>query len=536
VQVSGAGRVRATRGHRVALAALACWAIGVLVFTALPEGSTWRVAWANAVHYAAAAFALVFLARAAWGARGRERLFWGLLAAGTLASFAGDVGWVGLQGSAFAAQDLSYQHAAYLASYLLFICALLLLVSSATSGITFLIFLDSLSIMLSVGVLVSYFFLDRVVVEAGPALPWAVLADLSWPLFDAALLFLCLVVFSTAGRPPFVGLLAAGFLAFALSDGWHLGVRSGGSYGIVSWPDLFWTLGFIFLGLAALRAVPISMAKQRIGPWRVSAFWLGPLSPPIHLGTVLAWGATHPPLPAYVPVGGAILFLYLALRIALVSFATRRLGREQEEEIRKLEQGRILYELHDTVKQSAHGISLALRAAMEAERRGEHDATRRMLDRAFEASQEAEYRVSEPYDELQAVDGEVTSNPSDYLRHRLKKFEEYFGIETHEDFRIPFEFLSPDEVAAAQRVFVEASWNAVKHSGARNLWLETRKVGTVVIVRIRDDGRGFDTSDPPPGLGLRYMRRRAGEVGAELDVISFPGRDTTIQLRFDKKK
>jgi signal transduction histidine kinase len=158
-----------------------------------------------------------------------------------------------------------------------------------------------------------------------------------------------------------------------------------------------------------------------------------------------------------------------------------------------------------------------------------------MLDRAFEASQEAEYRVSEPYDELQAVDGEVTSNPSDYLRHRLKKFEEYFGIETHEDFRIPFEFLSPDEVAAAQRVFVEASWNAVKHSGARNLWLETRKVGTVVIVRIRDDGRGFDTSDPPPGLGLRYMRRRAGEVGAELDIISTLGRGTTVQLHFDKK-
>jgi signal transduction histidine kinase len=124
---------------------------------------------------------------------------------------------------------------------------------------------------------------------------------------------------------------------------------------------------------------------------------------------------------------------------------------------------------------------------------------------------------------------------SDYLRHRLKKFEEYFGIVTHEDFRVPLELLSPAEVAAAQRVFIEASWNAVKHAQARNLWLETRRVGSVVIVRTRDDGRGFDTSDPPPGLGLRYMRRRAGEAGAELDVISFPGRGTTVQLRFDKK-
>jgi len=55
-------------------------------------------------------------------------------------------------------------------------------------------------------------------------------------------------------------------------------------------------------------------------------------------------------------------------------------------------------------------------------------------------------------------------------------------------FSTNFEFLRPAEVAAAQRVIVEASWNAVKHAQARNLWLETRRVGSVVIVRVRDDG------------------------------------------------
>ncbi len=529
MQVSGAGRLCAPRGPRIALAALACWAIGALIFAATPEDSAWRDVTANVVYFAAVAFALVCSARAGSRARGKERLFWWLLAAGSLA---GGVGWGGLQRSAFEVQDLSYQHASYLGSYVLFICALLLLVTSTRSGITFITFLDSLGIMLSVGVLVWYFFPGRTVAEVGAAHS---LALLSRPSFDAALLFLCLVVVSTA-RVPFVGLLAAGFLAFAVADGWYLGVGSFGSYGISGWPYLFWTLGFVFVGLAALRAAPVGATRQRIGPWRVFAFWLGPLSPAIHLGIVLAWGATHPPLPAYASAGGAILLLYLALRIALVSFVTRRLNREREVEIRKLEQERVLYELHDTVKQRVHGITLALRAAMEAERRGEVDAARRMLDRALETSQEAEYHVSEPYDELQAVDREVPSNPSDYLSQRLRKFEEYFGIETHEDFRVPFEHLSPAEISTAQRVFIEASWNAVKHAQARNLWLETRRLDSVVIVRIRDDGRGFDVSDPPPGLGLRYMRRRAGEVGAELDVISFPGRGTTIQLRFDKRE
>ena len=217
MQASNAGGLRAPRSRRVAFAAvLACWLVGVIVYAALPEDSTARFVTANAVYLAGAAFALVCLARTILGVRGKERLLWGLLGAGLLASLVGDTGWVGLQGAAFVAQDLSYQYIAYLASYLLFVCALLLLVSSTTKRITFVTFLDSLCIMLSVGILVWYFFLGE---TTGSDLSLAVLAVLSWPLFDAALLFLCLVVLSTAGRPPFTGLLAAGFSAFALADG-----------------------------------------------------------------------------------------------------------------------------------------------------------------------------------------------------------------------------------------------------------------------------------------------------------------------------
>ena len=62
--------------------------------------------------------------------------------------------------------------------------------------------------------------------------------------------------------------------------------------------------------------------------------------------------------------------------------------------------------------------------------------------------------------------------------------------------------------------------------------LESRRVGDLLIVRVRDDGRGFDPGDPPPSMGLDYLRERAREVGAEFDAISAPGRGTTVQLRF----
>ena len=70
---------------------MACWATGALIFAALPEGSAWRVVAANAVYFAAVAFALVCSARAASSVQGREQLFWALLVAGSLTGLVGDL-------------------------------------------------------------------------------------------------------------------------------------------------------------------------------------------------------------------------------------------------------------------------------------------------------------------------------------------------------------------------------------------------------------------------------------------------------------
>jgi signal transduction histidine kinase len=261
----------------------------------------------------------------------------------------------------------------------------------------------------------------------------------------------------------------------------------------------------------------------------VILYWLGPLSPPLHFTILLLCGALDPPLPAYVLAGCAALLLYMALRIGLVSSVSKRLGNEREELARQNEQSRLLYEMHDTVKQNVHGISLTLRSALDAERSGDTEGAREMFGRALAASRGAEFRISRPYDELSALRGESPPGAGDYPRQRLRKFEEYFGVKTHDDLQVSLEALNPAEVAALNRVAVEAFWNVAKHSGANNMYLESRQVGSVLIVRIRDDGSGFDTNDPRPGLGLYYMRRRTAEVNADLDVISTPKRGTAVQ-------
>ena len=532
-QITDAVKSRVGRGARVVpVAVLVCWSVGALVFAVLPAGSDARYWVANGLYLGAAVLALVSLARAIGGARGRQRLFWGLLGAGVVANLTGDLGWSGIQEAPLGAQGASLPHAAYLVSCLFFGGAVLLLLGLATRRITLVTSLDALCIALSTGILAWYFFLGAAVSGATGWLE--VSSTLSWVLFDAALLFLCLVVLSAVERPPFVGALTGGFLAFAVADGYYLVERASGSYQTVGWPDMVWALGLACVALAALDAAPVSGGHHlSIEPWRVFLFWFGPLSPAVHLAVVLLWAATHPPVPSYAAAGAAVIILYFALRVALVSATSRRLSDDREAMARKLEGGRVLSEMHDTVKQGVHGVSITLRAALEAGRRGEHEGAMRMVSNALRTSRETEFQVSRPYDELRtSVHGESGLQPRNYLRHRLVRFEEYFGIKTHEDLQAPLESLSPMEVAAVYRFAVEAFWNVAKHSYADNMHLESRRVGDLLIVRVRDDGRGFDPKDPPPGMGLDYLRGRAREVGAEFDVISAPGRGTTVQLRF----
>ncbi|MDQ3864000.1 MAG: hypothetical protein M3317_10970 [Actinomycetota bacterium] len=540
MQGSDAGRLRDPRVPLIPPAVvLACWALGALVFAFLPQGSGAKSAIATVFSLSTAAFATVALLRAAPRAEGHERAFLRLMGLGMACRLLGNSLWSVSQLFGFGiATPVAPQDVAYAISYPLLVGAMLHLVALATRRITLLSAFDAGAVMLSVGTLAWYFVLGPAAAEAGLGSVREVVVALSQPVCDAALLFLGLVVASSAIRPRFSMFLNGGFTALLLADAAYLGLRSVGPYQAGNWPEMLWALGMILLGLTSTTSpeVPAEPNVRWIQPWQVLLYWLGPLSPPVHFTILLLWGAMNPPLPAYVLAGCAMLLLYMAVRIGLVSSVSKHLSREQEQSAREKEHSRLLYELHDTVKQSVHGISLTLRAAIDAERRGDREKALEMFGRALGASREAEFRISRPYDELSALRGESPPGATDFLRQRLRKFEEYFGVKTHDDLQASLEVLNPAETAAFIRVFVEASWNVAKHSGASNLYLESRRVGSVLIARVRDDGHGFDTNDPPPGLGLRYMRRRSRDVGANLDVISAPGRGTTVQVRFCKRQ
>jgi signal transduction histidine kinase len=52
-----------------------------------------------------------------------------------------------------------------------------------------------------------------------------------------------------------------------------------------------------------------------------------------------------------------------------------------------------------------------------------------------------------------------------------------------------------------------------------------------VLLRVCDDGRGFDPTKVPDGhLGLTGMRARAERIGGRLTVASTPGTGTLVEV------
>jgi len=81
-------------------------------------------------------------------------------------------------------------------------------------------------------------------------------------------------------------------------------------------------------------------------------------------------------------------------------------------------------------------------------------------------------------------------------------------------------------------IFREAMNNAFKYASAKNVTFTVSVSETEVQCGIEDDGVGFDFNDLKKTSGLDNMRFRAARMKAQMDMDSFPGKGTTIILRY----
>jgi len=83
------------------------------------------------------------------------------------------------------------------------------------------------------------------------------------------------------------------------------------------------------------------------------------------------------------------------------------------------------------------------------------------------------------------------------------------------------------------RILQEATTNVLRHAQARHLGVRLSEERGVLVLRIVDDGVGFDRRrlPEPRGIGLLGMEERAGMIGARMTIRSRPGHGTVVTAR-----
>jgi signal transduction histidine kinase/ligand-binding sensor domain-containing protein len=232
--------------------------------------------------------------------------------------------------------------------------------------------------------------------------------------------------------------------------------------------------------------------------------------------------------------------LILALVWAIYQFRVRQLRHEFALmlEARVGERTSIARDLHDTLLQSFHGLLVRFQVVSELLPDRPAQA-KEQLDKTIEQAANA---VTEGRDAIQGLRAS-TVQTNDLAQAINTVGEELAADPTNEKppaFRVTVEGESRDLHPILRdeifRIAAEALRNAFRHAQARQVEVEIRYDDQQFRVRVRDDGKGIDTSllsgqGPEGHYGLPGMRERAELIGGKLLVWSEVGAGTEVELR-----
>ena len=197
--------------------------------------------------------------------------------------------------------------------------------------------------------------------------------------------------------------------------------------------------------------------------------------------------------------------------------------RAQEEE-----RARLARDLHDEANQALTAVLLRLQALT-------HAAPPELQDELGETKAVAVQAM----EELLRLARELRPSALDdhgleaALRTMVDRFERKAGIRARLVVDGELEGLREDEQLVVYRVVQESLSNVIEHAQASKVEVLVRRRGARGVVRVTDEGRGFDLRRTS-GHGLPGMRERALLAGGRLDVRSSPGSGTVVELELGR--
>jgi len=223
---------------------------------------------------------------------------------------------------------------------------------------------------------------------------------------------------------------------------------------------------------------------------------------------------------------------FYALATVIVSLGVYAWSRYRLTQALKLQavRNRIASDLHDEVGSSLSSITIGSKLAAQLSA-SESAQVKEILARIGETSSESLRSIS---DIVWAIDPK--NDQGDALVKRMRRIAnellESKGIEVDfevsggvEELKLPMN--ARKEIVL---IFKEAVHNASKYSGAEHMHVSVTLAHGRLVLRVLDNGKGFDPALHPDGHGLGSMQRRAQALGATFLLDSAPGAGTKVEL------
>ncbi|MGV3244346.1 sensor histidine kinase VraS [Staphylococcus sp. 11261D007BR] len=190
------------------------------------------------------------------------------------------------------------------------------------------------------------------------------------------------------------------------------------------------------------------------------------------------------------------------------------------------ERQRLARELHDSVSQQLFAASLMLSAIKETKLQPPLDQQIPTLEKMVQDSQ-LEMRALLLHlrpiglkdkslgEGIRSLVTELQKKVPMKVTQEIDEFEVPKGIEDH-----------------LFRITQEAMSNTLRHAKGEQVTVELLKRQDYLLLRIQDDGIGFNVDDKiEQSYGLKNMRERAIEIGATFHIVSLPDAGTRIEVK-----
>jgi two-component system sensor histidine kinase UhpB len=221
--------------------------------------------------------------------------------------------------------------------------------------------------------------------------------------------------------------------------------------------------------------------------------------------------------------GSVVLGVLAIVGIILLISRYRLRNRMKELELRN----RIAADLHDEVGSSLSSIHMLSQMATQKQEAGSH---LEILARMSTNAKETMDKMGDIVWMIKPGESEGTN-----LKQRMERFAHEIGSSREIVTEINLEELERTKFSMEQRkniylIFKEALNNAAKYSGAEKITVDVSVHNRQIVMRISDNGKGFEQVTAANGNGLGNMRNRAADLEGKLGVESENGEGTTITL------